>query len=48
MNIEHFIKDVTDDTSDLGEQLVNIDVDNVNREGKWDAHKIVDNLAKCY
>ena len=48
MNIEDFIKDVTDDTSDLGEQLVNIDVDNINREAECDAHQIVDNLAKFY
>ena len=48
MDIDDFIKSATDDVSDLGEQLVNIDVEGIDREAKSDAHQMVDNLSKFY
>lgn len=48
MNLEELIQKATDDTSDIEEQLVSIDVDTINSEAKWDAHQMVDNLAKFY
>lgn len=49
MNIDELIRDCVDNTTDLGgEQLVNIDVDDISTQAKCDAHEMVENLSKFF